>query len=73
LTETAAKAIHVTRRAAAPQETAGKGCASNSLSAFSRRRAPRGLHPAPDLGFNLNNLAYLFVATFKLRGTRQRL
>jgi hypothetical protein len=73
LTETAAKPVYVTCRVAARQETAGKQHASNSLSVFCHRRAPRGLHRPVKLGFNLNNLPYLFVATFNLRGTHRRL
>jgi hypothetical protein len=61
------------RRAAARQEWGGLQRASNSLSVICHRRAPSGLQPVAKLGFNLNNLAYLFVATFKLRGTIPRI
>jgi hypothetical protein len=71
--ETAAKPFHVTRRVAARQGMARLRRTSNSLSVFCHRRAPSGLHRPANLGFNLNNLPYLFVAAFKLRDTSPRL
>jgi hypothetical protein len=47
--------------------------ASNSPSGIWRRPHPFGLRRCGVLGFNLNNLGYLFVAAFKSGGTRRRL
>ena len=47
--------------------------ARNISSVVSRRLAIGRLRRASVLGFNLNNLAYLFVATFKSTGGRNLL
>jgi hypothetical protein len=68
-----AKPFHTTRDAALRQYAARGRRERNSNCPAAGFPDGLRLHSAPDLGFNLNKVGYLFVAAFKIPPTGRRL